>query len=165
MMHNFIVYFRKGGDFLNIIEQNDLVNKLLSFTVEPGPTSSRANRVLFLKRLILGVICGDLCKASQPGSRNQALSQILRPPLDFTDFSKSPSTHTKFQRPLPSSTSSYPKTFHNYHLFQHTVTSLSLHNRISNSTITSLQHLKSLLSPQMIIFCYFIFNSTRKQFH
>ena len=35
MMHNFIAYFRKGGDFLNLIEQNDLVNKLDSFTVEP----------------------------------------------------------------------------------------------------------------------------------
>ena len=35
MMHNFIVYFRKGGDFLNIIEQNDLVNKLPPFRVEP----------------------------------------------------------------------------------------------------------------------------------
>ena len=36
MMHNFIAYFRKGGDFSqNLIEQNDLVNKLHSFTVEP----------------------------------------------------------------------------------------------------------------------------------
>ena len=35
MMHNFIADFRKGGDLLNLIEQNDLVNKLHSFTLEP----------------------------------------------------------------------------------------------------------------------------------
>ena len=35
MMHNLIANFRKGGDFLNLFEQNDLVNKLHSFTVEP----------------------------------------------------------------------------------------------------------------------------------
>ena len=28
MMNNFIADFRKGGDFLNLIDQNDLVNKL-----------------------------------------------------------------------------------------------------------------------------------------
>ena len=55
MVHNFNAYFRKGGDFLNLIDQNDLVNKLQSLTVEPykgqSPTSSRVNRVLFLKPL------------------------------------------------------------------------------------------------------------------
>ena len=35
MMHNFIANFRKGGDFLKSYEQNDLVNKLHSFTIEP----------------------------------------------------------------------------------------------------------------------------------
>ena len=56
MMHNFrTAYFRKGGDFLKSYEQNDLVNKLLSFTGRTvkgqSPTSSRANLVLFLKPL------------------------------------------------------------------------------------------------------------------
>ena len=36
----------------------------------------------------------DLCKASQPGSCNQACSQIFRPPLNLTDFSK-PRAHTQ----------------------------------------------------------------------
>ena len=36
MKHNFIADFRKGTrDFLKLIEQNDLVNKLHSFTFEP----------------------------------------------------------------------------------------------------------------------------------
>ena len=42
--------------------------------------------------------CRDLCKASQPGSCNQALSSIARfyaLPLDLTDFLKPPNTHTK----------------------------------------------------------------------
>ena len=34
MIHNFIANFQKGGDFLKRIEQNDLVNKLHSFTFE-----------------------------------------------------------------------------------------------------------------------------------
>ena len=34
-MNSFIADFRKGGDILNLIEQNDLVNKLRSFTFKP----------------------------------------------------------------------------------------------------------------------------------
>ena len=49
--------------------------------------------------------------------------------------------------------------------FQHTVTTLSLHNQISTSSTTSLQHLTSLLPPKIIIFCYFILNSARNKFH
>ena len=33
-VHNFVAYVRKGGDFLNLIEQNDLVNKLQFFHVQ-----------------------------------------------------------------------------------------------------------------------------------
>ena len=40
--------------------------------------------------------------------------------------------------------------------FQHTVTALSLHNRISTSTTTSLQHLKSFLPPKIIIIIIFV---------
>ena len=51
-------------------------------------------------------------------------------------------------------------------LFQHAVTTLSLHNQISTSSkTTSLQHLKSLLPRKIIIFCYFILNSARNKFH
>ena len=39
--------------------------------------------------------------------------------------------------------------------FQQTVTTLSLHNQISTPATTSLQHLKSLLPSNTIIFCYF----------
>ena len=49
MMHNFIAYILKGSDFYqkNLIKQNEVVNKLHSFTFEPykgiTPTSSSAN--------------------------------------------------------------------------------------------------------------------------
>ena len=46
-------------------------------------------------------------------------------------------------------------------LFQHTVTTLSLHKQIITSTTTSQQQLKSLLPPKIVIFCYFVLNSTR----
>ena len=49
--------------------------------------------------------------------------------------------------------------------FQQTVTTLSLHSHISTSTTTSLQHLKSLLPPKIIIFYYFILSSTRNKIH
>ena len=49
--------------------------------------------------------------------------------------------------------------------FHHTVTTLSLYDQISTSKTTSLQHLKSLLPPTIIAFCYFILNSTRNKFH
>ena len=39
---------------------------------------------------------------------------------------------------------------------QHFISTLSLQNQISTSTTTSLQRLKSLLLPEIIIFCYFI---------
>ena len=35
MMYNFIIDFRKGCDFLKSYQQNDLVNKLCSFTFKP----------------------------------------------------------------------------------------------------------------------------------
>ena len=34
-MHNFGADFRKESDFLNLIDQNDLVSKFNSFTFEP----------------------------------------------------------------------------------------------------------------------------------
>ena len=34
MKYNSFSDFRKGGDFLNLMEQNDLLNKLHSFTFE-----------------------------------------------------------------------------------------------------------------------------------
>ena len=49
--------------------------------------------------------------------------------------------------------------------FQRTVTTLSLHNQISTFTTTSLQLLKSLLPPKIVILCYFILNSTRNKFN
>ena len=59
---------------------------------------------------------------------------------------------------------SIDKTSHNTS-FQHTGTTLSLQNQISTSTTTSLQRLTSLLVHKVIIFCYFILNSTRNKFH
>ena len=49
--------------------------------------------------------------------------------------------------------------------FQRTVTTLSLHNQISTFTTTSLQLLKSLLPPKIVILSYFILNSTRNKFN
>ena len=46
--------------------------------------------------------------------------------------------------------STIDKTFHTTTSFQHAVSTLSLHNQISTSTTTLLQHLKSFFPPKMI---------------
>ena len=157
MMNNCIVYFRKGGDFLKY-HWTKWPRKQVAFF--HGRTAKVAESNIFtckprsiLKRLILGVICGDLCKASQPGSHNQALSSLARfyaLPLTSLIF-QGPRAHTQnFSAPSPPQHLHTLRLFTITTLFQHTVTSLCLHNRISTSTITSLQHLKSPLPPQII---------------